>query len=248
MPRYKIHVFAAFAALSIGAAGPALAVTIDLTGSGGNLGTSHDFGTTGGISLVVNGFDYIDPDQATVSLPSGSHSGKNPTTYDITQSSAGLGVADDGRDGSGGDRVGRQEALQFVLSPDVLLVSALAFETGSADEKFALFNSNNNRVYNPDNLGDNGSWIVPGAGSGAHTVDFSAVNLVGPYFTIVGLSAGSGDGDSGTNRGFTISSITVQVPATTVPVPAALPLLVSGLGGLGLMGWRRKRKALPVAS
>ena len=28
-----------------------------------------------------------------------------------------------------------------------------------------------------------------------------------------------------------------------VPVPAALPLVISGLGGMGLLGWRRKRKA-----
>jgi hypothetical protein len=27
------------------------------------------------------------------------------------------------------------------------------------------------------------------------------------------------------------------------PIPAALPLFASGLGGLGLLGWRRKRKA-----
>jgi hypothetical protein len=32
-------------------------------------------------------------------------------------------------------------------------------------------------------------------------------------------------------------------PATT-PLPAALPLFVTGLGALGLLGWRRKRKAL----
>jgi hypothetical protein len=30
--------------------------------------------------------------------------------------------------------------------------------------------------------------------------------------------------------------------AVTTPLPAALPLFVTGLGGLGLFGWRRKRK------
>jgi hypothetical protein len=34
-------------------------------------------------------------------------------------------------------------------------------------------------------------------------------------------------------------SFTVDV----VPVPAAFPLFATGLGGLGLLGWRRKRKA-----
>jgi hypothetical protein len=38
--------------------------------------------------------------------------------------------------------------------------------------------------------------------------------------------------------------ITVQsdVEATT-PLPAALPLFATGLGALGLLGWRRKKKA-----
>jgi hypothetical protein len=30
------------------------------------------------------------------------------------------------------------------------------------------------------------------------------------------------------------------------PLPAALPLFATGLGGLGLLGWRRKRKVQPV--
>lgn len=32
-------------------------------------------------------------------------------------------------------------------------------------------------------------------------------------------------------------------PAPRVPLPAALPLLLTGLGGLGFVGWRRKRSA-----
>ena len=31
------------------------------------------------------------------------------------------------------------------------------------------------------------------------------------------------------------------------PLPAALPLFATGLGALGLLGWRRKRKAQAVA-
>jgi len=36
-------------------------------------------------------------------------------------------------------------------------------------------------------------------------------------------------------------------PPTQTPLPAALPLFASGLGALGLLGWRRKRKAQATA-
>ena len=38
-------------------------------------------------------------------------------------------------------------------------------------------------------------------------------------------------------------TLTVTVAPSVVPVPAALPLLLSGLAGLGIVGWRRKQKA-----
>jgi hypothetical protein len=34
----------------------------------------------------------------------------------------------------------------------------------------------------------------------------------------------------------------IEVDASAVPLPAALPLFATGLAGLGLLGWRRKRK------
>src|ERR1017187_4591991 len=39
---------------------------------------------------------------------------------------------------------------------------------------------------------------------------------------------------------------TLEVFATTTPLPAALPLFASGLGALGLLGWSRKRKAVAM--
>ena len=37
------------------------------------------------------------------------------------------------------------------------------------------------------------------------------------------------------------------VPSAT-PLPAALPLFATGLGALGLLGWRRKKKAAALAA
>jgi hypothetical protein len=45
-------------------------------------------------------------------------------------------------------------------------------------------------------------------------------------------------GSGGGNLGYQLLSGT-----DTTPLPAALPLFASGLGALGLIGWRRKRKA-----
>ena len=39
----------------------------------------------------------------------------------------------------------------------------------------------------------------------------------------------------------------VTIGTTVTPVPAALPLLASGLGAMGLFGWRRKRKSAALA-
>jgi hypothetical protein len=37
-------------------------------------------------------------------------------------------------------------------------------------------------------------------------------------------------------------------PNSAVPLPAALPLFATGLGLLGAMGWRRKRKPVPTGA
>lgn len=39
-----------------------------------------------------------------------------------------------------------------------------------------------------------------------------------------------------------------STPSATTPLPLSLPLFASGLGALGLVGWRRKRKNVAVAA
>jgi hypothetical protein len=73
-------------------------------------------------------------------------------------------------------------------------------------------------------------------------------------FTLSGADIGNGSFDSFASPGsvcgapanwmcqsgnLQIESISVSV---STPLPAALPLFATGIGGLGLLGWRRKRK------
>jgi len=44
--------------------------------------------------------------------------------------------------------------------------------------------------------------------------------------------------------GTTDGALLVPGAPSTVPIPGALPLFATGLGALGLLGWRRKRKAV----
>jgi len=42
--------------------------------------------------------------------------------------------------------------------------------------------------------------------------------------------------------------LTAEFVISQTPLPAALPLFATGLGFLGLLGWRRKKNAAPVAA
>lgn len=48
---------------------------------------------------------------------------------------------------------------------------------------------------------------------------------------------------NGPNQTFVATFDNISVTLDQTPLPAALPLFASGLGALGLLGWRRKRKA-----
>jgi len=60
-------------------------------------------------------------------------------------------------------------------------------------------------------------------------------------FAVLGITPGTyvWTWGSGADQSFTLE---IEAPTAT-PLPAALPLFATGLGGLGLLSWRRKRKA-----
>jgi len=85
-----------------------------------------------------------------------------------------------------------------------------------------------------------GKFIAAAVGSGPTQARVAAAEHIGfPSDTSGGITAQSLPGQTGR---VVIGSV------AAVPLPAAFPLFASGLGALGLLGWRRKRKATALAA
>ena len=78
--------------------------------------------------------------------------------------------------------------------------------------------------------------LLPYIGGPLDTVDVTMVGGAGVFASPPGLV------DVLVDYGFD-GDATLTYEFTIVPVPAALPLLLSGLAGLGLMGWRKRNTA-----
>jgi hypothetical protein len=203
-------------------------VTVTLGGSGANTLGLYDSscrgaGCTGG-----------DSDLST---------GSNIPGADDTPEENFVLISAEGSGSTFGDRVGRP-IFTFTYDIPTFINSFVLVdidEVATAVQAIFHFSDGSVDRFNGTNAT---SVINPGANNSHSTFDIAtiAANLNMPQFLkpVDAFKIAFGQNDQGGNAQ-TISGAVASVSATPVPVPAALPLLASGLG---LMGWlSRRRKA-----
>jgi uncharacterized protein (TIGR03118 family) len=85
--------------------------------------------------------------------------------------------------------------------------------------------------------------------------DFAGIIPIAGPGGLLALEFGNGGNGGSPNTLYFTDSLTIEAAAADglfgaiepTPLPAALPLFATGLGALGLLGWRRKRKAQATA-
>jgi hypothetical protein len=124
----------------------------------------------------------------------------------------------------------------------------------SIDNNFVSFNYHSTVFSLSFNGIGAGSISSGGIGTGGiSSISGTLQNLPGPAFVMMGITAGTFFLSNVAAPGFWCVGVgcngdtgnTSQWSET--PLPATLPLFATGIGALGLLGWRRKRKAQAVA-
>jgi hypothetical protein len=90
-------------------------------------------------------------------------------------------------------------------------------------------------------VSDNTSWTTP-----VNLVQSFGPNGTAPWGLIAGIPVSAewiwSDPDNAAYADLSTKIMNVNSADLITPLPAALPLFASGLGAIGLLGWRRKRK------
>jgi hypothetical protein len=178
-----------------------------------------------GDTVTGSGTLSANPDLAVWSVTAMSGTinvGTSPTTtYTV---SGPTGIPTGGVSYKGSDEFISVPAGNFNNSPYQVDPSGLAFTVNGSNQAFDIYYWYGAGA---DGLSCGGpEGIITGGGP-------NALCMVGPG--TLGVSAAY-------DPLIELTSFTVT-PVSATPLPAALPLFATGLGALGLLGWRRKRKA-----
>ena len=108
---------------------------------------------------------------------------------------------------------------------------------------------NNPTSYGPIGYRSNGGTDLMGLNtnipidSAGLLFDVNTTSPASGQFPLFNLASGPGNSTFfGIVDGIHYYNVTGTAEITATPLPAALPLFAGGLGALGLLGWRRKRK------
>ena len=139
-----------------------------------------------------------------------------------------------------------QEGVQQTVATTIGQQYSLSFYVGNVNNGTGIFGTTSTI-----DVSITGSPIFVATNSCTLCTTTLAWQLFTTTFTATSASTAiaflNGDPTSDTSNGLDNISLNLANVGAT-PLPAALPLFATGLGAMGLLGWRRKRKGAAVAA